>query len=256
MKKPLQVGWLFAQDQSAVVYFPPRRLDWPARRGPLNPGGGATDCPAIAELARQYYVVDSPFSIGLRCTRLVPGQSFLYDVVPVPDRKTLTLATLQKVLQVMPPAVWESPERPTLQLMLPYLFISDESVLVEQTPAFLSPGAANWPLQLYPGRFPIDVWPRQLNFSFQWTDPARDILIERGQPLFYVRFLPEQRDRKIRLIEAERTRELENFLSSVRDVTGVVDRSFGLLARAAELRPPKLLVAKQSYRSSPPAEPD
>lgn len=252
MQPPLQVGWLFSQDQSSVVYFPPRRLDWPGQAVP----GGASDCPAISDLARQYYVVESPFSIGLRCTKLVPGQSFFYDVVPVPGQKTLTLETLRKVLQVMPPSIWESPERPTLQLMLPYLFISDESVYVEQTPAFLSPSSANWPLLLYPGRFPIDVWPRQLNFSFQWTDSSRDILIERGQPLFYVRFLAEQRDRKIRLVEAERTRELENFMSSVRDVTGVVDRSFGLFKRAAELRPPQLLVPKQAYRSPSPAEPD
>ncbi len=252
MKKPLQVGWLFAQDQSSVVYFPPKRLDWPGQAVP----GGAGDCPAITDLARQYYVIDSPFSIGLRCTKFVPGQSFMYDVVPVPGHKTLTLQTLQKVLQVTPPSIWESPERPTLQLMLPYLFISDESVYVEQTPAFLSAPTANWPLLLYPGRFPIDVWPRQLNFSFQWTDPNREILIERGQPLFYVRFLAEQRDRKIRLVEAERTRELENFLSSVRDVTGLVDRSFGLQGRAAELRPRKLLVAKQAYRQAPAAEPE
>lgn len=253
MQEPLLVGWLFTQDQSSVVYFPPKRLDWP---GKLAGSGGAGDCPAIADLARQYYVIDSPFSIGLRCTRLVPGQSFLYDVVPVPGHKTLGLKTLQKVLQVVPPAIWESPERPTLQLMLPYLFVSDESVYVEQTPPFLSPQAVSRPLLLYPGRFPIDVWPRQLNFSFQWTDPGQDILIERGQPLFYVRFLPEQRDRKLRLIEAERTRELESFLHSVRDVTSVVDRSFGLLARAAELRPPKLLVAKKSYRPPASAEPE
>ena len=241
--KPAVVGWLFAQDQSAVVYFPPKKLEWPTQAAP----GGVAECPAIHDLARHYYVVCSPFSIGLHCTRLVPGESFYYDVVPVEGHKTLSLKTLQTVLQVTPPSIWESPQRPTLQLMLPYVFISDESVYVEQTPAFFSPAAANWPLLVYPGRFPIDVWPRQVNFSFQWTDPGRDILIERGQPLFYLRFLPAQRDRKVRLVEAERTRELENFMSAVRDVTSVVDRSFSLLTRAAELRPPKLLVEKKPY---------
>ena len=251
--KSAQVGWLFAEDLSAVVYYPPERLEWP---GPRARPGGAADCPAIADMARHYYVVRSPVTLSLRCTHFVPGQEFYYDVPSVEGAdKVIGGRTLQRLLTVMPPAIWENPEYPTLQLNLPYLFVSDESVYVEQSPAMFSPVSCQWPVLLYGGRFPIDVWPRQLNFSFQWVDLQRPLLIRRGDPLFYVRFYPTDRDRKVQLVEAERTRELENFMASVRDVTAMVSRSFSLFARAAELRPARLVVPKQSYQSGVRPEP-
>ena len=244
-KKPLQVGWLFASDLSAVVYFPPERLEWPPENAVSR---GAADCPAIADLGRHYYVIRSPFTLHLRCTHFVPGAEFFYDVSPLDGGdKVLTGATLSKVLAVMPPTIWESPNYPTLQLHLPYTFVSDESVYIEQLPAFYSPVSSQWPIMLYGGRFPIDIWPRQLNFSFQWVDLTRPLLIRRGDPLFYVRFFPEERDRKIQLLEALRTRELESFMASVRDVTAVVSRSFSLFSRAAEMRPKRLVVPRESY---------
>jgi len=239
-EKPAVVGWLLAEDLASVVFFPPERLDWPTTRT-----GGATDCPAISDLARHYYVVRSPVTLSLRCTRFTPGKEFFYDVPEVEGEKVLAGRSLQRLLTVTPPAIWENPDHPTLQLNLPYVFVSDESVFVEQLPAFFT---SQLPVLLYGGRFPIDVWPRQLNFSFQWVDLQRDLLIRRGEPLFYVRFYPTERDRKVQLVEAERTRELEQFMASVRGVTGLVDKTFGLFQRAAELRPPVLVVPKQRYK--------
>lgn len=252
-RKPAVVGWLFSEDLSSVVYYPPERMQWP---GPQPQGGGAADCPAIADLGRHYYMVRSPVTLSLRCTHFVPGQEFFYEVPAVPGGdKLLGGQALKRLLTVMPPSIWENAEYPTLQLNLPYVFVSDESVYVEQCPAFYSPVSSQWPILLYGGRFPIDVWPRQLNFSFQWVDLNRPLLIRRGDPLFYLRFLPEQRDRKVQLIEAERTREIENFMASVRDVTAMVSRSFSLFGRAAQLRPPKLVVPKKPY-AQPVVDPD
>jgi len=252
-KKTALVGWLFSEDLSAVVYYPPERLQWPAAEARPR---GAADCPAIADLGRHYYVIRSPVTLSLRCTRFVPGAEFYYDVPAVDGGdKVIAGKALQRVLTVMPPAIWENPQFPTLQLNLPYVFVSDESVYVEQTPAFFSPVSSQWPLMLYGGRFPIDLWPRQLNFSFQWIDLSRPILIRRGDPLFYVRFFPSQRDRKVHLVEAERTRELENFMAAVRDVTAMVSRSFSLFPRAAELRPKRLVVPRQPYGSGKQGKP-
>ena len=252
-RKPAVVGWLFSEDLSAVVYFPPGRLEWP---GPKPRGGGAADCPAIADLARHYYVVRSPVTLSLRCTHFKPGAEFFYDVPPVEGGdKVLGGQTLKRVLTIMPPSIWENADYPTLQLNLPYMFVSDESVYVEQCPAFYSPVSTQWPILLYGGRFPIDVWPRQLNFSFQWIDLQKPILIRRGDPLFYLRFYPADRDRKVQLVETERTRELETFMASVRDVTTMVSRSFSLFARAAQLRPQRLVFPRKPYQAAVQLEP-
>ena len=240
------VGWLFSEDRAAVLYYPPERLQWPQDCVP----GGAASCPAIADLARQYYVIRSPFTLSLRCTRMVPGQSFMYDVAPVDGEKVIGLCGLRRTMSVTPPSIWANPSQPTLQVNLPYVFVSDESVYIEQTPVFYSEICTRLPLLLYGGRFPIDIWPRQINFSFQWIDVERNILIRRGEPLFYLRFFPNERNKGVRLVECERTRELESFMASVRDVTEMVEGSYSLFARAAELRPPKLVVPRESYRAS------
>lgn len=233
-----------------MLYYPPERLDWP---GQAAVRGGAASCPAIGDLSRFYYVIRSPFTLSLRCTHLVPGKEFRYNVVPIEGEKIIGLNGLQKALHVLPPDVWENPDWPTLQLHLPYVFVSDESVILEQVPAFACPRTAQRPLVLYAGRFPIDIWPRHLNYSFQWLEPGRDILVRRGDPLFYVRFYPETRDRGVRLVETERTRELESFIAAIRDVTESASQTYSLFPRAAEMRPPRLVVPKDSYRPGPEA---
>lgn len=242
------MGWLFSEDRASVLYYPPERLDWPAQAAVR---GGAGSCPAIGDLSRFFYVIRSPFTLSLRCTHLVPGREFRYNVVPIEGEKIIGLNGLQKALMVLPPDVWENPQWPTLQLHLPYVFVSDESVFLEQVPAFACPLSAQRPVMLYAGRFPIDIWPRHLNYSFQWLDPGRDILVRRGDPLFYLRFYPRDRERPVRLIESQRTRELDSFIAAIRDVTESASQTYALFPRAAEMRPPRLVVPKESYRPGP-----
>lgn len=59
----------------------------------------------------------------------------------------------------------------------------------------------------------------------------------------------------MRLIEAERTPEVEAFVEAVSGVTLCTDRTFSLFERAGQLRPPRLVKARRRDLE-PTAPPD
>ena len=64
------------------------------------------------------------------------------------------------------------------------------------------------PGTIFGGRFPIHIWPRPLMWAFEWHEPQKDIILKRGEPLFYCQFEAEGPDRPVQMVEAERTPEL------------------------------------------------
>jgi hypothetical protein len=245
--RPITVGWLLEEHLASVIFYPPEPLKWPASSGRNR--NGVTGCPAIKDLTQRLWVVRSPYTFRLRTTYFEAGQGFRYVSETVGQERPIPDLLLNRLLQVQPMETWESPGRPVLQLRLPYVFICDRSVYIEQLPAFLSDISVSFPGLVYPGRFPIDVWPRRINFSFQWIDLERCLEIRRGEPLFYLRFSPRLRDQRVRLVEAERTEELSAFLEAIRSAPAFANNTFSLFERAAEMRPPRLVRARRNYAS-------
>jgi hypothetical protein len=99
---------------------------------------------------------------------------------------------------------------------------------------------------------PIHVWPRPLMWAFEWHDPSRDIVLRRGEPLFYVQFEATGPDRPIQLVEAERTPALAAYLESLSGVVNYVSQTFSLFQAAENLRPPKLLTPKRRGETGGP----
>jgi hypothetical protein len=95
------------------------------------------------------------------------------------------------------------------------------------------------------GRFPIDVWPRKLVWAFEWFDTSKDLLINRGDPWFYVNFETRDPACRTRLIEAEMTKPLREYTNGIRSVTYYVNRTYSLFSTAKERRPKKLLSPKK-----------
>ena len=82
-------------------------------------------------------------------------------------------------------------------------------------------------------------------WAFEWHDLEKDLVLKRGEPLFYVRFEGGDPAAPVRLVEAEKTPELESFMRSIVDVTNFVNQSFQLFKTARERRPKTLLVEKK-----------
>ena len=151
---------------------------------------------------------------------------------------------LNEVLTLVSEAEWRFPDRPTVQLHLPYYFIADEMVYLTQLAAFAHYRPDPLPGTIFGGRFPISIWPRPLMWAFEWHEPQKDLILKRGEPLFYVQFEGMDPSRAVQVVEAERTAELQAYLEKVSGVVNYVNQTFSLFKAAEGLRPKKLLVAK------------
>lgn len=71
-----------------------------------------------------------------------------------------------------------------------YVFYSDESCLVEELPAFMEDSELQRSVRVIPGTFDISKWIRPVQFSFEIVDGHQPVTIKRGDPMFYIRFIP------------------------------------------------------------------
>ena len=81
-------------------------------------------------------------------------------------------------------------------------------------------------------------------WAFEWHEPEKDIVLRRGEPLFYCQFESQNPERPVQVVEAERTLELTKYMEQIGGVVNYVNQTFGLFKAAEALRPPKLLTPK------------
>lgn len=237
---PLVVGWFLAQDKGAVLYDPPERVS--IRPPNKAHAKSASRCPAVIQLESRYFLVKCPFDLHIGFQRDDKGRPVLVNrggaSSPIRSSK------LNEVLTLVSEAEWRFPDRPTVQLHLPYYFVADELVYLTQLSAFAHYRPEPLPGTIFGGRFPISIWPRPLMWAFEWHEPGKDLILRRGEPLFYVQFEGMDPARPVQLVEAERTAEVQAYLESISGVVNYVNQTFGLFKAAEALRPKKLLVAK------------
>ena len=238
---PLTVGWFLASDKGAVLYDPPERV---MIRPPNKTNAkSASRCPAVIQLESRYFMVKCPFDIQIGFGRDDKGKAVLVNRAG--GASTIRGNKLGEVLSLVAEAEWRYPDRPTIQLALPYCFIADELVYISQIGTFAHYRKDPLPGTIFGGRFPLNIWPRPLMWAFEWHEPQKDIILKRGEPLFYVQFEAEGPDRPVQVVEAERTPELQKYLEQIGGVVNYVNQTFGLFKAAESIRPKKLLTPKQ-----------
>ncbi len=183
-----------------------------------------------------------PFDIQLGFGRDEKGKPHLINRAGVAS--TIRANKLNEVMTLVAEAEWRYPDRPTVQMALPYCFIADELVYITQLAAFAHYRREQLPGTIFGGRFPLNLWPRPLMWAFEWHEPEKDIILRRGEPLFYCQFEAEGPDRPVQVVEAERTPELQRYMDQVSGVVNYVSQTFSLFKAAEALRPAKLLTPK------------
>ena len=237
---PVRVGWLLTDDKAGVIYEPPERV----RSVEMNKthAKSASRCPAVINLESRYFVVRCPFDLHLEFVRDKNGKPALRNKLG--ERSPVRSKKLSEILNVTGEAEWRYPDRPTIQVTLPYIFIADEPVYFSQVAPFMHYRSDPLPGTIFGGRFPVSVWPRPLMWAFEWHEPKKDIVLKRGEPLFYCLFETEPADLPVQLIEAERTPELNEYLDLISGAVNYVNQTFSLFKAAEERRPKQLLKPK------------
>lgn len=244
---PVQVGWFLNESKAGVIYPPPERLRSPDVN--KTHAKSAARCPAVINMESRYFVIRCPFDLHLRFARSKEGKAgvrnMLGEASPVRGNR------LNQIIHVTAEPEWRYKDRPTIQVSLPFMFISDEPVYMTQLSAFLHYRRDPLPGTIFGGRFPINVWPRPLMWAFEWHDPSRDIVLKRGEPWFYVCFETEPQERPVQMVEAERTPEVVDFMEHVSGAVNYVNQTFSLFKAAGAHRPDKLLVPRKKRADKP-----
>ncbi len=237
---PVMVGWFLTSDKGAVLFDAPERL---ASRGVQKAHAkSAARCPAVIQMESRYFAVNCPYDIHIGFKRDDKGRATLINRAGVAS--PVRASKLGEVLTLVGEAEWRYADRPTVQLVLPYCFIADEPVYITQLGTFAHYRADPLPGTIFGGRFPVHVWPRPLMWAFEWHDVTKDIVLRRGEPLFYVQFESEGPERPVQLVEAERTAELAAYMEKLSGVVNYVNQTFSLFKAAEEMRPATLLTPK------------
>ena len=237
---PITVGWFLAKDKGAVLYDPPERLM--VRQTSKTHAKSASRCPAVIQMESRYFMVKCPFDLHIGFGRDAKGKAHLINRAGAAS--TIRANKISEVLVLVNEAEWRFPDRPTVQLMLPYCFIADETVYLTQLGTFAHYRPDPLPGTIFGGRFPLNLWPRPLMWAFEWHDPTKDLILRRGEPLFYCQFEANRPDRPVQLVEAERTAALEAYMEKISGAVNYVNQTFSLFKAAEAMRPEKLLTPK------------
>lgn len=240
-KRVAEVGWLLQTEKAGFIWEAPQQFS--RRDGPPTSTKAVQMCPAVLDFEARTFVVPCPIDLHLRFRYDDKGQPQLINAAG--QRSNIRNKHLRQMVSVSSRNEWRHPERPVIQIVTPYTFVADEPVIMSQTPPFLHFREPALPGVMIAGRLPIDVWPRQMMWAFDWHRPDQDIVLKRGEPWFYVRFETEDPTRQVRLVEAEYTQELKDYFEGMAGVTNYVNRTFSLFSTARERRPETLLVKKQ-----------
>lgn len=245
-----EVGWVIEAQSAGFIWDAPKKF---ARAEPGSSSAKSVRyCPAVIEHETRMYEVTCPIDVEL---------SFYWDQQGMPrvqlvgqSQSGIRPDALARMLVMGDRKEWRHEDRPLIQIITPYHFIADEQMYLTQLPPFNHYRSPQLPGVLIGGRLPIDVWPRQMMWAFEWHDTSQNIVLKRGEPWFYVRFEPNDPSRPVRLVEAELTEDLREYLKGMSAVANYVNRTYSLFNTARSRRPAKLLVPKK--RGSATADED
>ena len=238
--RTVEVGWLLDTDKAGFIWEAPRKMSVDS---PGSQHAKAVNyCPAVLDHENRVFEVPCPIDATLKFILDDKKQPALVNAAG--DQSSIRPRHLNQMLALIAQKEWRHPKRPILQLITPYLFLSDEPVYMTQLPPFNHYRATPWPGLLIGGRLPIHIWPRPMMWAFEWHEPEKELILRRGEPWFYCRFETEDPTRRIRMVEAEMTPALREYMNGASGVTNYVNRTFSLFNTAKERRPEKLLTVK------------
>ena len=238
--KPVEIGWYIEESQGKFVFPKPSQLF--KSRGKALSNRAVQACPAINELERDYFVLTCPFDIRLRCIK----NGDTYDLHVVEDGTRIDDDLITKFVFLMQPKFWRQKDTPVIQIKVPYFFLCDQPCYMTMLAPYMSRPMAKWPGLFIGGRLPISIWPRILNWAFEWTDLDQDLILRRGQDLCYLYFETTNLRSKVTLVEIEYTKELDDYRKGIASTPKFMSNTFSLFETAQERRPKQLIVKKKN----------
>jgi hypothetical protein len=164
-------------------------------------------CPAVNRYCSNTFVVKSPYSISLAFKK---GQ---IEVV------SSSFAPILKDDIILPEKIshWRDPLSPLFQMNIHQGFVADEEVWMEVSMPSLDSKSRSLPGRIIPGEFDIFSWQRIMSYSFEWLNTDEDFILEKGDPLYYVRFRSKKPSDTFQIVRIEETEDLRKAIDRCTD---------------------------------------
>lgn len=78
-------------------------------------------------------------------------------------------------------------------------------------------------------------------WAFEWYKTSKDLLLKCGESLFYCQFDGFDPLRTVKLLQAEKTPELLQYMEQISGVVNYVNQTFSLFGEVEKVRPKKLI---------------
>jgi hypothetical protein len=89
-----------------------------------------------------------------------------------------------------------------MSFTLLYLFMASDDCTLEQIPVSLHDTSFSSKVRLISGAFNINKWFRPIEFGFEFINENEPLIIKRGDPMYYVRFVPKN-GKKLTLVKKQ-----------------------------------------------------
>jgi hypothetical protein len=138
------------------------------------------NCPAFTDFFKNVFVIQSPIDIAIDFNKE-------QDNVTITGEKGVDQDFFNTYVQTRGEQIGKFDKFLMTCTFLQLIFYSKEPVIIEYMPSFTL-YKKNINYNLIPGQFRIDKWIRPLDFTFEFIDQSKPIIIKRGDPLFTLRF--------------------------------------------------------------------
>lgn len=225
----VKIGW-FIDSQ-----FPPLELLCETPE-PLdivkNTNVGYKYCPAFNRYTSNTFVLRSPFTLHL---------TYKNNKIETIESSYIK-ALSNDILSTEPLNHWRNEFTPMFQIQLFQGFVADEEVWMEVTMPNMDAKSRTFPGRTIPGEFDIYSWQRKISYSFEWLDTSKDFIIEKGDPLYYIRFKSKKPSDTFKIIRIDETPELRRAIDRCSDSKMFYkDKSWNLMKINRKLRIKKFI---------------
>jgi len=248
----VDVGWVLDTDFAKFIWNAPQRVR--RQRSQSVHAKSLARCPAVHDSDGRLFEISCPFDIHIELYRNSEGTLLLKNLAG--PQSPIRSKHLSNCVKLINQTEWAHPGRPVIQIITPYVLVADEPVYANQLPAFGYYRPDPLPGLMVAGRFPADIWPRHLMWAFEWHALDRPLKLTRGEPWWYIRFDHIDPSRSVRMVPAEMTSELREYMKGIEGVTNYVDQTYDLFKIARARRPESLLTRKTGHPGNEATEID